>query len=362
MFKRQSINLTICLLLSALTVFSFSQDFDTGISLIDSEDLQSHVSFLASPFMKGRANGEPELEIALNYITSQVRQTGLKPANGSEYRQSYRVIKSDNSLHRPDYSLKSVNYSEDQRDKEGEEIVLHNVAAWIEGSDPVLKSEYVLFSCHADHIGEINDKIYPGADDDASGCAALLEIAEAFQNSPEKPLRSIIFLWLTGEEIGLLGSRAYVNDPLFPLSNTIVNLNIDMIGRVKGVADTTSETSVSGPFGVFIISDDQSKDLMSVAADADRNSIIDFDYSLSGRDNHLNLFARSDHFNFIKKDIPILFFTTGLHSDYHTPGDVTGKLDFNKMELVTKCVFEIGREVANRRSRLVVDNPFTKRQ
>jgi Zn-dependent M28 family amino/carboxypeptidase len=262
----------------------------------------------------------------------------------------------------PQYSLISCRNFKNAGTSGNDEFVLHNVAAWIEGCDPVLKSEYVVYSCHADHIGTRDDSICAGADDDASGCAALLEIAEAFRNLDKKPLRSIVFLWLTGEEIGLFGSQAYINDPLFPLENTIVDLNMDMIGRVKGVADSTGETPVSGPLGVYIIADDQSSDLMSITGEADKRSNLTFDYSLSGRDNHLNLFARSDHFNFVKKDIPILFFTTGLHSDYHTPGDVIEKLDFNKLELVTKGAFEIGWEIANRKSRIIVDNPFTKRQ
>jgi hypothetical protein len=241
-----------------------------------------------------------------------------------------------------------------------DEVVLNNVAAWIEGSDPVLKKEIVVFSGHADHIGESGDRINPGADDDASGCAAILEIAQAFQSLEKKPLRSLLFLWVTGEEIGLFGSQSYVNNPLFPLENTVADLNMDMIGRVKGIADTTNETPMSGKSGVFVITDNQSKELIAIADDIDKKSPIDIDYSLSGRDNPLQLFSRSDHYNFVKKDIPILFFSTGLHSDYHKPGDVAEKLDFAKMELIAKMVYEIGFTISNSKTRLVVDNPFSK--
>ncbi len=360
MFRKEAITIIFFPILSFLSIFSSGQESVPGTGVIDSGDLESHVSFLASPYMGGRSNGAPELEIALNYLVSQASQTGLKPAGDSGYYQSYKVIRLNNAIRWPYYTLKQADKNIDE--KEGEEIVLRNVAAWIEGSDPLLKSEYVVFSCHADHIGRINGEIYPGADDNSSGCAALLEIAEAFQNSSEKPLRSIVFLWLTGEEIGLLGSKAYVNNPLFPLEKTVADLNIDMIGRVKEVADSTSDTPVTGPYGVFVISDEQSKDLMQIAEKADKRSIIDFDYSLSGRNNHLNLFARSDHFNFVKNDIPVLFFTTGLHSDYHTTNDIISKIDFNKMELITKCIFEIGMEIANRKQGLRVDNPYSKRQ
>jgi len=254
----------------------------------------------------------------------------------------------------PDKRLKIIETSKT------EELILHNVAAWIEGSDPELKKEIVVFSGHADHIGESGDKVYPGADDDASGCAAILEIAQAFQSLEKKPLRSLLFLWITGEEIGLFGSQSYVNNPLFPLENTVADLNIDMIGRIKGVADTTDENPMTGKTGVFVITGNQSKELVDIAGEVDEKSTIDMDYSLSGRNNPLQLFSRSDHYNFVKKDIPVLFFTTGLHSDYHKPGDTADKLDYEKMELISKTIYEIGYTVANMKTRLVVDNPYSK--
>jgi hypothetical protein len=134
---------------------------------------------------------------------------------------------------------------------------------------------------------------------------------------------------------------------------------MDMIGRVKEVADSTKENPMTGPNNVFVITDSQSKDLLSIADEIDKKSPLDFDYSLSGRDHPLQLFARSDHYNFVMKDIPVLFFTTGLHTDYHTPGDVVEKIDFKKMETVTRTMFEIGLTVANRKTRLIVDNPFS---
>jgi hypothetical protein len=240
-----------------------------------------------------------------------------------------------------------------------EEKVLNNVAGYIEGSDPVLKNEVVVFSGHYDHIGGSGAKINSGADDDASGCAALLSMAEAFQSLKKKPLRSILFLWVSGEEIGLYGSQSYVDNPLFPLDKTVADLNMDMIGRVKEAADSTSSTPMTGPNTVFVITDSQSKDLMKIADDVDKKSDLNFDYSLSGRDHPLQLFARSDHYNFVRKDIPVLFFSTGIHSDYHTPGDVIEKIDFRKMELVTRTMYEIGLTVANRKTRIVVDNPFS---
>jgi hypothetical protein len=240
------------------------------------------------------------------------------------------------------------------------EITLNNIAAFIEGSDPVLKNEYVVFSCHTDHIGVSGDKIYPGADDNASGCAALLSIAKAFRNLPKKPLRSILFLWVSGEEIGLYGSQSYVSSPLVPLEKTVVDLNIDMIGRIKGPADTVKSKPVADMNKVFVITCYQSKELLAIADEVDKGSVLDLDYSLSTKNHPLQLFVRSDHYNFAKKDIPVMFFTDGEHVDYHKAGDVVEKINFANMDLITETVFRIGYNVANQKTRIVVDNPFSK--
>jgi hypothetical protein len=240
-----------------------------------------------------------------------------------------------------------------------EEKILNNITGYIEGRDPVLKNEFVIFSGHYDHIGRSRSTINTGADDNASGCAALLSIAEAFQSQKKKPLRSVLFLWVSGEEIGLFGSQSYVNNPLFPLDNTIADLNLDMIGRVKEAADSTKETPMSGPNTVFVIADSQSKELLSIAEEVDKKNPVDFDYSLSGKNHPLQLFSRSDHYNFVKKDIPVLNFTTGIHTDYHTPNDIVEKIDFKKMEMITRTVYSIGLEIADRKTRVTVDNPFS---
>ena len=117
---------------------------------------------------------------------------------------------------------------------------------------------------------------------------------------------------------------------------------------------------MTGETGVFVITGNQSKELLAIAKEVDKKSPIDMDYSLSGRSHPLQLFSRSDHYNFVKKDIPVLFFTTGLHSDYHEPGDTPDKIDYDKMELIVRAIYEIGYTVANQKSRLVVDNPYSK--
>ena len=537
-------NILIIAVLSLFNSFSlYSQKVSTGANQISSSDLESHVSFLASPLLKGRMNGEDGLEIASRYIASQAKLLGLKPANGTSYYQPYSIerksidpdkttvrviagnnepvtikepilqwlpdiatdfsieeevifagygIKSDKYnyndfenlktegkillvmnraptaedgktflfegtswtsfiniqlklsalmsakakailivmdpksgftsvaeqypriagqlravmnlkgskppmmglpgmtntifIHRSvaDELLKDTGQTLDELQKNidanlkphsflipgkklridevalTEEKTLNNITAYIEGSDPVLKDEVVVYSAHFDHIGETGGKVYAGADDDASGCAALLEIAEAFHSMEKKPLRSILFLWVSGEEIGLYGSKYYVDNPLFPLEKTVADLNADMIGRIKGVADTAADNPMSGPLTVFAITGNQSKDLLAIAGEVDKKTPLDFDYSLSGRDNPLQLFSRSDHYNFVRKDIPVIFFTTGLHADYHTSRDVIEKIDLNKMELVTRAMFEIGLTVADRKNRINVNNPFSK--
>jgi hypothetical protein len=281
----------------------------------------------------------------------------LLEGTGHSLEELQNAIDSDLKNHSFEIKGKTLKIKEVSQTRE---VQLPDVAGIIEGSDPVLKNEVVIFSGHMDHIGGEGDKIYPGADDDASGCSALLELAEAFRSLPKKPLRSVMFLWVSGEEVGLFGSQAYVNNPVFPLDKTVADLNIDMIGRNKGVADTTADTPMTGPNSVFVITDDQSRELVAVAnAAAMKNNLI-LDYSLSGKDHPLSLFSRSDHFNFVKKDIPILFFMTGLHTDYHQTGDVVEKIDFKKMELVTRTIFDIGYQLANKKTRLVVDNPFSK--
>jgi hypothetical protein len=368
--------LIIIFLISASRYPAYSQANPNPVNQITSSDLESNVTFLASPLLKGRMNGEAGLDIAAQYLASQARLAGLKPANQNSYFQPYTVMKK-----MPDPNTPPMRYILKNKDTiklfepryqlvptdpafslpEGYLIkILNNVAGFIEGSDSILKKEIIIFSCHYDHIGTSGDKVNAGADDDASGCAALLSIAKAFQSLEKKPLRSILFLWVSGEEIGLYGSASYVKNPLFPLENTIVDLNLDMIGRDKESADSTSDTPMTGPTSVFVITDNQSKELSEIASEIDSVSSLNFDYSLSGRNHRLQLFARSDHYNFVKKDIPVLCFTTGIHSDYHTPGDVIGKLDFEKMELITRTVFQIGLTIANRETRLIVDNPFSK--
>jgi len=346
------------LLFSKAKAILFVTDPKSGYSSFDEMFPGFAGELNASKSLKGeksRAFDFPGMARIL-FVHREVADELLKGTGSTLEELQYRIDRElkPHSFLIPDKQLKITEVTMN------EEKTLSNIAAYIEGRDPVLKNEFIIFSGHIDHIGGRGDKINMGADDDASGCAALLSLAEAFQNLKSRPLRSLLFLWVSGEEIGLFGSEYYTKNPLFPLEKTVADLNMDMIGRVKGIADTSSQTPMTGPEKVFVIADYQSKELMALAEEADKASSLDFDYSLSGRNHPLQLFSRSDHYNFVLKDIPILFFTSGLHSDYHTPGDVKEKIDFEKMELITRSVFRIGLSIANKKTRLVVDNPHSK--
>lgn len=332
-------------------------DPKSGFSSFDSQYPEYAASSNAEKFLKGEKKvtfefpGMPKVL----FIHSSVADELLK---GSGHTLVELQKKIDKTLQPESFVIpgKKIIITEVSETKER---VLNNIAGYIEGSDPILKDEIVIYSAHYDHIGTSGSDVYTGADDNASGCAALLSVAKAFQTMEKKPLRSVLFLWFSGEEIGLYGSRTYIEKPLFPIGKTVVDLNMDMIGRVKGIADSTEDNPMTGPNSIFIITDNQSKDLLAIADDIDSKSPLDFDYKISGKDHPLQLFARSDHFNFVKKDIPVLFFSSGLHTDYHTTRDIIEKIDFRKMELVTRTVFDIGLTIANRKTRLVVDYPFS---
>ena len=245
-----------------------------------------------------------------------------------------------------------------------------NVIAMVEGGDPVLKNEYVVFSGHLDHIGlaapdSNGDGINNGADDDASGCAAIMALARAYQQGADKgirPKRTMIFLWVAGEEKGLWGSQYFNEFPPIDITKVVLDLNMDMIGRSKtpGYVDPPAY-KLAEPNEVFVVgpnisSDDLEKTLTSVNDVYQKLNINHF-YDVTAPDaTHDNLgpgaqgqriFYRSDHYNFAKMGIPIAFLTTGLHSDYHRVTDSPDKIDFKLMLAITKTVGAVGWTIAN---------------
>ncbi|MGH7607755.1 MAG: M28 family peptidase [Gemmatimonadales bacterium] len=212
-----------------------------------------------------------------------------------------------------------------------------NVVGILEGSDPRLKHEYVVYSAHMDHVGvgrAVNgDSIYNGADDDASGTIAVVETAEAFSLLRPRPKRSLIFLTVSGEEKGLWGSAYFADHPPVPAASIVANLNIDMVGR--NWKDT-----------VVVIGKEHS----DLGATLHRVAAAHPELDMQPIDDiwpQENFYFRSDHYNFARKGVPILFFFSGTHADYHRPGDSVDKIDAEKEARIVKLVFYLGLEVAN---------------
>ena len=238
---------------------------------------------------------------------------------------------------------------------ETDQAVSSNVIGMIEGSDDVLKNECVLFTAHFDHEGVNNEgKVFNGADDNASGSMALLEVAQAFMKLKKKPLRSIVFAWMNGEEKGLLGSQYYADNPLIKMEETLVDINLDMVGRSKMASDTGKfmgyDMTVTQPGEILVYSAHESSELlrlMSLSSQEAGIKVLDM-----GKDLPV---GSSDHASFMAKGVPALFFHSGIHSDLHTINDDVEKIDFDKMEKVSRMIFLLGYKVANQRERIKLE-------
>ncbi len=243
-----------------------------------------------------------------------------------------------------------------------EKPMTQNVVAVWEGSERVLKSEYVAIGAHYDHVGicapGAADPICNGADDDGSGTTALLGMAEAVSHAKQRPKRSILFVWHCGEEKGLWGSRYFTDFPTIPLENIVTQLNIDMIGRSRKDGDTEPRNrDLSGENEIYVIgSKMMSTELGELSERVNKSFLnLNFDYRFDDPADPNRFFFRSDHYNYARKGIPIIFYFDGVHEDYHRPGDEVQKIDFAKMEKVARTVYLTLWEVANLRTRPKVD-------
>jgi Zn-dependent M28 family amino/carboxypeptidase len=244
----------------------------------------------------------------------------------------------------------------------GDAIATQNVVAVFEGSDPVLKDEYVALGAHYDHVGigaPVNgDTIYNGADDDGSGTTALLAIAEALAKAPTRPKRSVLFNWHAGEEKGLWGSRYFTEYPTIPLQKIVTQINIDMIGRSKKEGDTNPRNnSLSGPNEIYVIGSKMMSTELGELTEAVNKAYLNLTYNYRYDDpkDPNRFFLRSDHYNYARKGIPIVFFFDGEHEDYHRPGDEPQKIDYDKMQKIVRTVYVMTWEIANRPTRPTVD-------
>ncbi len=227
-----------------------------------------------------------------------------------------------------------------------------NVLGLIEGTDK--KDEVVVVTAHYDHVGVINGQIHNGADDDGSGTVAVLEIAQAFaeaKRNGDGPRRSMLFMTVAGEEKGLLGSEFYTDHPAIPLQNTVCDLNIDMIGRID-------PDHAGNPNYIYLIGSDKlSSELHAISEAANQKySQLALDYKYNDPNDPNRFYYRSDHYNFARYKVPVIFYFNGTHEDYHKPTDDIEKINFAKMEKIARLVFHTAWEVANRETRIKVDS------
>ncbi len=243
----------------------------------------------------------------------------------------------------------------------------HNVVGVVEGTDPKLKDTYVAFGAHYDHTGyregvagggrggqapaNPEDRINNGADDDGSGTVAIMSIARAFALGP-KPKRSVLFVWHAGEEVGLLGSRYNADFPVVPIDKIVAQLNMDMVGRNKDNDPQQANT-------VLVVGSDRiSTELHNINEDANAAlpKPMTLDYAMNDPTDTESIYTRSDHYSYASKGIPIIFYFTGLHPDYHAPSDSVDKIIFDKIQRVAQLAYETGVRVANLDHAPVRDN------
>jgi len=297
---------------------------------ITASELKESLYTYASDAFEGRETGEP----------------GQKKA--VEFLKNFYVTRGISSLMSDDDYFQEVPKSYLPKGLEDSE----NVIAYIKGNEK--PEEYIIISAHLDHEGIKDGEIYNGADDDGSGTVAILEIADAFKTAQDKgygPKRSIIFFHATAEEKGLLGSQYFTDvDPIVPLVNIVTNLNIDMIGRVNPEHENDPEY-------VYLIGSDRlSTELHNVSEAVNKKyTNLKLDYTYNRVDDPNQFYSRSDHYNFAKHNIPVIFYFTGTHVDYHKPTDTPDKIQYDLLEKRTKLIFYTAWELANRENKVVVD-------
>ncbi|MBC6425867.1 MAG: M28 family peptidase [Ekhidna sp.] len=231
-------------------------------------------------------------------------------------------------------------------------VSTENVLGFLRGSEK--PEEVLVITSHYDHIGVIDGEINNGADDDGSGTVTVLEIAEAFAEASKKnkgPKRSILFMTVTGEEKGLLGSKYYTDaDPIFPLEHTVANLNIDMVGRIDPAHEENPEY-------IYLIGSDKLSTALHHLSERMNKTYthLELDYTYNDENDPNRFYYRSDHYNFAKNNVPIIFYFNGTHPDYHRPTDTIEKIAFQIMEKRARLIFHTAWEIANRGERIKVD-------
>lgn len=320
--------------------------------LIIDDNIKKNISENRRFLLGGRARMGKGEEPAKNYVNNVFISTDVaKKIIGSKLKKIIKLRKKIAKKLKPRNLALPTNLRLVQTRKV-KQLIGSNVIAYIEGSDPKLKNEIVIVSAHYDHLGIRGSSIYNGADDNGSGTSSVLEIAKALADAKkagEGPRRTVICMFVSGEEKGLLGSKYYVENPLFPLENTIVDVNVDMIGR-------TDELHTNSNYVYVIGSNRLSTELHEInEAMNEQYTKIDLDYTYNAEDDPNRYYYRSDHYNFAEKGIPAIFYFSGTHKDYHQPTDTVEKIEFEKMEKIARLVFYTVWELANRDKRIEVD-------
>ena len=296
---------------------------------ITPNELKDLLYVYASDYFEGRETGARGQKKAVDFIRQFYTTHGIGAAQGTE-----------NYFQPMELNIK------------GKMVKTENVAAIIEGNE--FPNEYIVISSHLDHVGIQNGMIHNGADDDGSGTVAMLEIAEAFQAAAatgQGPKRSIIFLHVTGEEKGLLGSSYYTKNPLYPLVDTMANLNVDMIGRLD------PKRTDKDPNYIYLIGADKiSQELHDISEATNKKyTQIKLDYTYNDDKDPNRFYYRSDHYNFAKNNIPVIFYFNGTHDDYHAPSDTPDKINYDMLAKRSKLIFYTAWELANRKNKIKID-------
>jgi hypothetical protein len=354
-----------------ISIISIGYSQEKYSESITSDDLKELLMKFASDEFEGREAGKEGQKLAVNFIRDFYKKNNINPAKGTEdyfqkmqidlpgkmvtlpyqYPDSVRGYIGEESLERLKNYMPDSNDLKDLTDIDTI-VNSENVAAIIEGSE--YPDQYIVITAHLDHVGKRGEDIYNGADDDGSGSVALLEIAQAFKLAQEDgngPKRSIVILHVTAEEKGLLGSEFYTDYPLYPLEQTITNLNVDMIGRTDPNRGSDNDRYI-----YLIGSDRLSTMLHDTSERINKETVnLELDYTFNAPDDPNNFYERSDHFNFAKNNIPVIFYFSGTHEDYHGPGDTPDKIRYDLLTERTKLIFNTAWEIANMENKIVVD-------
>jgi hypothetical protein len=306
------------------------------MNTITANELKTKLYIVASDEMEGRDTGSKGQKKAGKYLIDQYKKSKIAyPKGATSYYQAIPA------------AYLNAKRNENLPDSE-------NIWAYIEGSEK--PDEVLVISAHYDHVGIKNGDVYNGADDDGSGTVAILQIAEAFQKAKKAghgPKRSILFLHVTGEEHGLHGSRFYSENPLFPIANTVADINIDMIGRRDEEHTNTNNY-------VYVIGADRlSSDLHNITvAQNNKYTHLDLDFKFNDPKDPNHFYERSDHYNFAKNGIPAVFLFNGVHADYHQKSDEPNKIEYDALAKRAQLAFVIAWDLANRPERIIVDKPI----